>query len=145
VEVYTPIPPEVHPAPRAFQLVTTVVRVVVLVVAFAAVVRFAFEGPPADFRDFGAVRTQVGVAEVDCGGELTRCGETTALVFPTCSLDADWRVYFRMPDSRRPSDAEVDASVRRLVGARPPSGHLWDVTCRNGFPLGHHLAKLASD
>ena len=144
MEVYTPFPtPAVHGAPDKLRTLGLVVRTVVLILVVGAVLRFTFEGPPADFRNFGVIQTQVGVAQVVCGGEfLARCGETTAVVFGTCSLDAEWRTYFRMPDTRRPSDGEVDAFVRQLIGKRPPSGKRWDVDCRNGYPFGHQPARL---
>jgi hypothetical protein len=144
VEVYTPIPEEaLHRAPHALRSAGTVIRVLALLIVLGAVVRFTFEGPPSDWRNFGVIHTQVGVAQVVCGGEfVAKCGETTALVFGTCSLSADWRTYFRMPDGRRPSDTEVDASVRRLIGKRPPSGPRWDVDCRDRYPFGHQSARL---
>ena len=53
-------------------------------------------------------------------------------------------MYFGIRDGQ-PSAAVIDASVRRLLGARPPSGTQWTVTCRNGFPLSRREAKLKSD
>ena len=139
VDVFTPIPEEaLHRTPKAFRVAGTFVRIVLLLITAALVVRFAFEAPPPDFRDFGVIQTQVGVAEVACGGDLTRCGDTTALVFPSCSLSAPWNRYF-------PRGAtNTDALVRNLIGKRPPSGPRWDVTCRDGYPLGSKTARLKS-
>jgi hypothetical protein len=58
-----------HRTPKAFRVAGTFVRLVLLLTTTALVVRFAFEAPPPDFRDFGEIQTQVGVAEVACGGE----------------------------------------------------------------------------
>jgi hypothetical protein len=144
VETYAPIPEEtLHRAPHALAVAGRVVRVVVLLVVGALVLRFAFEGPPPDFRDFGVVRTPVGTAEVVCGGDAYfGCGDATSLVFPSCNLTAAWRVYFGMPDSRQPSAGPLDAAVRRLIGMRPPLGKTWNVTCFAGYPLGTKAAKL---
>ena len=128
MEVYTPTPTLPPHAPRARMLGRGVAVVGLLVAAFG-VARFTFGNPSRGaHRDFGVVRTQLGVAEVACGGEASDCAESTALVFPSCRPGSAFDLYFRK------NAAGADALARRLTGGPPPSGSRWDVTCRDGLP-----------
>jgi hypothetical protein len=117
------------------------VLITALLVMVAAVLRFMY-GPPLypRFHNYGVVQTSIGLAVVACGGEgAGQCGNTTAMVFASCS--PQFHVYFRE------STATDDQLVRALMGKRPPSGNRWVVECGGADAMihGQPLAHLESD
>ena len=125
---------------RTARIAGRVALTVALLVMAASVLRFMF-GPPLQpsFRNYGIVRTSIGVADVSCGGDTAEgCGDVTAIRFASCS--PRWRDYFGVTSD----PVSDDRRVRRLLGKRPPSGNRWVVYCGGGDAMiqGRPLARL---
>jgi hypothetical protein len=105
--------------------VAPVIAIALLIVVVAGVVRLATLPTIPDFRHFGTVETRFGTAGVVCGGEVTRCDESTALAFAACTRAV--KAYFGGSGSFVPGVG--DERVRALLGARPPAGDYWSYTC----------------
>ena len=136
MQVYSPTWEAV---PRRMSPVAPVIGIALLVVLFAGAVRFAIAPTTPDFRNFGTVQTRFGTAGVVCGAAVTSgCNQTTGLAFAQCTpaLSGYFGSYF---------SEKVDARVRELLGARPPAGGLWSVTCGRPALIRGAPAQLKSN
>jgi hypothetical protein len=125
----------------AFRL-RSVVFAAVLLATVCGVVKVVFlQSQPATFHNYGVVNTSIGVGAVACGGEVSAgCGVESTIRFEQCSPR-----YYAYYDAATPE--RTDQLVRRLTGARPPSGNRWTVQCgaADAMIVGQPPVRLESN
>jgi hypothetical protein len=80
-------------------------------------------------HDFGTIRTRLGPAHIQCGGEVgPACGLATRLEFASCTPAINSYINFavRPPDPVKATDAATRALVENMP---PPSGNTWMMGC----------------